>query len=109
MSLPSAVLMSKGIRATLRQDVAALNAARMARAKRDVGQVAVRLAQSGWTVRERAHVGAPLDALLAMVSAAGADALVVGARGASGVSRLLLGSVAEGALNHFSVPVLVVR
>jgi|RhiMethySRZTD1v2_1073278.scaffolds.fasta_scaffold423290_2 hypothetical protein len=35
--------------------------------------------------------------------------LVVGARGASGVHRLLLGSVAEGALNYSPVPVLVVR
>ncbi len=37
---------------------------------------------------------------------AGADLLVVGARG---VRHLLLGSVADGALNRCPVPVLVVR
>jgi nucleotide-binding universal stress UspA family protein len=35
--------------------------------------------------------------------------LVVGARGSRGLSRVLLGSVAEGSLNHSTVPVLVVR
>ena len=109
MSLPSGALLPRGIRATLRRDVAGLNAERMARAKRDVGKVAARLARSGWAVRERVHAGAPLDALLATVSATRADVLVVGARGASGVSRLLLGSVAEGALSRSPVPVLVVR
>jgi nucleotide-binding universal stress UspA family protein len=35
--------------------------------------------------------------------------LVVGARGTSGLQRLLLGSVAEGALNQGPIGVLVVR
>ena len=33
----------------------------------------------------------------------------VGARGVSGVQRLVLGSVAEGALSHSSAPVFVVH
>jgi nucleotide-binding universal stress UspA family protein len=81
----------------------------MARAKRDVAKVGARLARGGWAVRERVYAGAPLDALLATVSATRADVLVVGARGASGVSHLLLGSVAEGALGRSPVPVLIVR
>jgi nucleotide-binding universal stress UspA family protein len=109
MSLPSGALLPRGIRATLRREVAALNAERMARAKRDVGKVAARRARSGRAVRERVYAGAPLDALLATVSATRADVLVVGARGVSGVSRLLLGSVAEGALSRSPIPVLVVR
>jgi nucleotide-binding universal stress UspA family protein len=52
--------------------------------------------------------GAPLPELLAAVATARADVLVVGARGASGVERLLLGSVAEGALARARLPVLVV-
>jgi len=35
--------------------------------------------------------------------------LVVGARGTGGVARLLLGSVAEGALTRCPAPVLIVR
>ena len=52
---------------------------------------------------------APLRDLLDTVNSADAELLVVGARGAIGVRYLLLGSVAEGALNRCPVPVLVVR
>jgi nucleotide-binding universal stress UspA family protein len=43
------------------------------------------------------------------VAATRAQLLVVGARGTSGVRHLLLGSVAEGALNRCPVAVLVAR
>jgi nucleotide-binding universal stress UspA family protein len=43
------------------------------------------------------------------VAATGADLLVLGARGVGGVTRLLLGSVAEGALGRAPVSVLVVK
>jgi nucleotide-binding universal stress UspA family protein len=52
-------------------------------------------------------MGRPLEELLA--ASRDADILVVGARGIGTVERLLLGSVAEGALTHAPVPVLVVR
>ena len=44
-----------------------------------------------------------------MVAKERADVLIVGARGVTGLRRLLLGSVAEGALNTSPVPVLIVR
>jgi nucleotide-binding universal stress UspA family protein len=53
--------------------------------------------------------GAPLLELLRVVTVTHADLLVVGATGVSGVSRFLMGSVAEGALNRSPVPVLIVR
>ena len=37
------------------------------------------------------------------------DLIVVGTRGNSGFKKLLLGSVAEGVVNHSSCPVMVVR
>jgi nucleotide-binding universal stress UspA family protein len=53
--------------------------------------------------------GEPLRDLLGAVATSRAQLLVLGARGTSGVRYLLLGSVAEGALNHSPVSVLVVR
>ena len=51
----------------------------------------------------------PLDELLKAVRAARANMLVVGARGVGGVARLLLGSVADGAVKHAPCAVFVVR
>jgi nucleotide-binding universal stress UspA family protein len=39
----------------------------------------------------------------------GADLLVVGSHGRSGLSRLVLGSVAMACVNHAPCPVVVVR
>jgi mono/diheme cytochrome c family protein len=52
--------------------------------------------------------GAPLRELLRRVAKCRAGLLVVGARGASGRDRVLLGSVANGALNRGPVPVIIV-
>jgi nucleotide-binding universal stress UspA family protein len=106
---PSAGRLPGGIRAMVRQQVAAINAQRLARAQRDVDAVAARLARRGWSVRTSVRLGAPLEELLGVVATTGAGTLVVGARGTGGMTRLLLGSVADGALNRSPVPVLVVR
>ncbi|MEZ4310342.1 MAG: universal stress protein [Polyangiaceae bacterium] len=49
----------------------------------------------------RSHPGA--------LAALGADAIVMGTHGRTGVRRLLLGSVAERVLRRAKVPVIVVR
>jgi nucleotide-binding universal stress UspA family protein len=46
---------------------------------------------------------------VAGVAESDADLLVLGARGVGGLERLLLGSVAEGALDHARVSVLIAR
>jgi nucleotide-binding universal stress UspA family protein len=53
--------------------------------------------------------GEPLRELLGAVATGGAELLVLGARGTSGVRYLLLGSVAEGALNRSTGAVLISR
>jgi nucleotide-binding universal stress UspA family protein len=60
-------------------------------------------------VQVRAHVvhHAPTDAL--MKAAAGADLLVVGARGHGGFTGLLLGSTSDQLVHHAPCPVTVVR
>ena len=55
----------------------------------------------------RGLAGRPLRELLD--ASREADVLVVGARGIGAVERLLLGSVAEGAVTHAPVAVLVVH
>jgi nucleotide-binding universal stress UspA family protein len=57
---------------------------------------------------ERRVVGeVPTKALLA--ASAGAELLVVGARGAGGFQRLRLGSVSEGCLHHSTRPLAIIR
>ena len=107
--LRSAGLLPGGIRGTLGREVAALNAESVAKAKRNVERTASQLRRAGWRVRTSVRSGEPVTELLATVAATRADVLIVGARGARGFSRALLGSVAEGLLNHSPVPVLVVR
>lgn len=70
---------------------------------------AVRRSVMDWKTQTRVTTLEPLKSLLAAVSDTDANLLVVGARGATGVERLLLGSVAEGSLDRSPVPVLIVR
>lgn len=58
------------------------------------------------SVTVRAVAGVPAAELLA--AAEGADLLVVGARGAGGFARLLLGSVSTHVTHHAHCPVVVV-
>ena len=109
MAVPSQALVPRGVRATVAAEVRRINAERAARAKRDAARAARTLTRAGWRARTVKTAGEPLHGLLATVDSTGADLLVVGARGTSGVRHLLLGSVAEGALNRCTVPLLVVR
>jgi nucleotide-binding universal stress UspA family protein len=68
-----------------------------------------RLTACGWSVKKEMPTGAPLSRLLAAVDEHRADVLILGARAVSGLERALLGSVANGALNHSRVPVVIVR
>lgn len=65
------------------------------------------LRRRGWSVETRLTPQAPLLSLLEAASSFNADALVVGARGVSGLERILLGSVANGALERSRCPVIV--
>jgi nucleotide-binding universal stress UspA family protein len=97
------------VSATLRRELAAVERRRRRSARRAVQAAARRLAQVGWSVRSEVARGVPLHELLRAASGRRVDVLVVGARGVSGVERLLLGSVAEGVLSESPVPVLIVK
>jgi universal stress protein A len=53
--------------------------------------------------------GSPANAIVEYARSIHADVIVVGTHGRDGVSRLLMGSVAEHVVRHAPCPVLVVR
>jgi nucleotide-binding universal stress UspA family protein len=107
--VPSVGLAPASVRGTVRAQADALTARSIRRARRETEAAAARLTRAGWRARPVVRLGVPLPKLLGTTTAERADLLVVGARGVGGVARLLLGSVAEGALTRSRVPVLIVR
>jgi len=108
-SSPSIGRLPGSVRRVLAAELAAVDRKRMTRARREVSTAARRLTRAGWTVKKVVRHGIPLVELLKTASAKHTDVTIVGARGATGLTRLLLGSVAEGTLAHSSRSVLVVR
>jgi nucleotide-binding universal stress UspA family protein len=95
--------------ASIAHEVKRQNTIRARAATKALTRAAAKLKRLGWPARTMLAHGEPLRDLLGAVARSRAQLLVVGARGTSGVRYLLLGSVAEGALNHSPVSVLVVR
>jgi nucleotide-binding universal stress UspA family protein len=95
--------------ASIAHEVTRQNKIRVRAATKALNRAADGLKRTGWQTRTMLVHGEPLRDLLRAVATSRARLLVVGARGTSGVRYLLLGSVAEGALNQSPVSVLVVR
>jgi nucleotide-binding universal stress UspA family protein len=106
---PATAFMPSSLRAALASEVRSVNAQRLARTQRQLEASARSLKAAGWRVRTEARHGIAVRDLGRVAAALGGNVLVVGARGASGVRRILLGSVAEAVLDRASLPVLVVR
>ena len=106
---PSMPLVPSALRAQIAGQADAASRALAAAARRQVEAAAATLAEAGWRARAVVRTGVPLAELLAAVRAEQADALVLGARGAGAVTHFLLGSVAEAALKHAPVEVLIVK
>ena len=106
---PSNPLLPAAIRKAAASGVASINPSRVAEARANLQQLAKRPQASGWRVDISITNSTPVASLLAAVTQAGADLLIVGATGASQIRRLLLGSVAQGALDESVVPVMIVR
>lgn len=106
---PSMALMPAAVRARLAAEMADVERERQRAAKKSVDAAAQTLSRAGWRVETSVRTGVPIDALLKAADEAGADLIVLGARGTSGLDRLLLGSVAEGALKRAAAPVLLVK
>jgi nucleotide-binding universal stress UspA family protein len=109
MHVPAQGLISADTRATVAAEVARINEERRSTAQKELSRATKTLTAAGWAVDHVLTDGAPLRDLLGTAVKVRADLLVVGARGVTGLRHLLLGSVAEGALNRSPVAVLVVR
>lgn len=67
-------------------------------------------AERGISVRfARAEPGPPAHTITEYAKSNGYDLIVIGTRGRTGLSRVLLGSVAENVVRHAPCPVLAVR
>jgi len=107
--VPSVPLLAGAARARIAAGAAEVEQAQLAAARRRVEAAARELESAGWRTQGSLRSGVPLVELLQAVEDERADLLVLGARGTSGLERLLLGSVAEGALKRAPVSVLLVK
>lgn len=97
------------VRSVLASELASLDRERLTRARRELSMASRRLRRAGWAVEKVVRRGIPLSELLRTASTRRSDITIVGARGATGLERLLLGSVAEGTLAHSPGSVLIVK
>jgi nucleotide-binding universal stress UspA family protein len=94
---------------TLRAAVEAIESERRAALEAELGTAARGLRARLPAIETAVITGAPADVIVRDIERCGTDLVVVGARGAGTVTRLLLGSVSEAVLRHAACPVLIVR
>ncbi len=110
VSVPaSASRLPASVRGHIRRGASAVNEERHRKAQETLDAAVPQLIRCGWAVKREVRVGASLVNVLGAADDHRADVLVLGARASSGVERALLGSVANGAMDRSSVPVLLVR
>lgn len=63
----------------------------------------------GVAVEHRLEEGDPAEVILRVAAEAAADLIVMGTHGRTGLTRLLVGSVAEHVMRHAGCPVLTVK
>jgi nucleotide-binding universal stress UspA family protein len=79
------------------------------KAETDAERMAAELGRIGIQAEAITRSGDPAAVIVAEAERRGADLVVVGSRGLTGIDRLLLGSVARNVLSHAHCSVLVVR
>jgi nucleotide-binding universal stress UspA family protein len=93
------------------QATIAVEAARatLAEAERMADDVVRVLREAGRTAEADVREGDPADAIIAAAQDAGADLIVLGTHGRTGLARLRMGSVASSVVRHAPCSVLVMR
>jgi universal stress protein A len=77
--------------------------------QREVDHFLARAASRPKALAIRVEAGEPSDTILQLAKELGADLIVMGTHGRTGLSRLLLGSVAEAVLRRSACAVLTIR
>ena len=72
-------------------------------------QAGEQFTKAGLSVERLSVLGDPAGEILDQSLAAGIDLIVMATHGRSGLSRWVLGSVAERVLRHVEIPLLLVR
>jgi nucleotide-binding universal stress UspA family protein len=78
-------------------------------ARKNLSQIAEDLQKEGIIPTIDVIEGVPADKILEYIKTKNIDLVIMGTHGRSGVSRLMMGSVAEKVLRQSPVPVLVVK
>ncbi|HEX2164365.1 MAG TPA: universal stress protein [Thermoanaerobaculia bacterium] len=78
-------------------------------ARRKLEETAARLGERGVEVAVELSLGVPSQTIVAFAQDSGADLVVVGTRGLTGIGHLLLGSTAERVVQRARCPVLTVH
>lgn len=89
--------------------LAAVDAERRAALEAELARLAQSIRARVLEVETVVEAGPPADVIVRDVERSGADMVALGARGLTGLKRLLLGSVSEAVLNHAPCSVLIVR
>jgi len=83
--------------------------ARKAEAHAAVAAIATRLGQAGVACDSAVVEGRPDEVVVEAAASRGADLIVVGSRGRTGLARLFLGSISERIMGQAQCPVLIAR
>jgi nucleotide-binding universal stress UspA family protein len=86
-----------------------IEASARAGAERQLNRLVARARRAGVRVKSLVVLGSPYEDIVRAAKRTRADLLVIGTHGRTGLTKVLLGSVAERALRTASCPVLTVR
>lgn len=78
-------------------------------AREDIEPLAHEAREKGIDVQVDVVIGIPSEVILHQIVESDASMLIMGSHGKTGLSRLLMGSVAEGVVRKAKVPVLIVK
>jgi nucleotide-binding universal stress UspA family protein len=78
-------------------------------AQRELDRIVGKLRDSGLKVRSLLRVGSPFLEILHTAQGEGADLIVLGTHGRTGLAHVLMGSVAERVVQKAPCPVLTIR
>ena len=80
-----------------------------AHAKRQLQEIAESFIRDGIDVDYKIQHGAASEGIIFVADEIGADLIIMGSHGRTGIKRLLLGSVARAVLTESHIPVLIVK